>query len=207
MDCRPLGEAMAHLRCCKRVLRTKALPVAQSAWGDVHINRYSPDQTWVRTDVPTIPGGWLPGSPFRGVSTTVNRASGPQQSVESSRPTAPRGKRADLLQQGAPPPPLSPVANLTTRLSCRRGWRPEPGDQRQDVGEHLSRHRDLGQLESDVATVAEDLGADLDQLLAQAGQRPRLRCFRQRQRSHEIAQVVRKDVELEADDVGGEGTA
>jgi hypothetical protein len=29
-------------------------------------------------------------------------------------------------------------------------------------------------LERDVATVADDLGADLDQLLAQAGQRPRL---------------------------------
>jgi hypothetical protein len=34
------------------------------------------------------------------------------------------------LHQGAPPPPLSLVANLTTRLSCWRGWRPEPGDQR-----------------------------------------------------------------------------
>jgi hypothetical protein len=32
----------------------------------------------------------------------------------------------------------------------------------QEVGEHLSRHRHLGRLESDVATVADDLGADLD---------------------------------------------
>jgi hypothetical protein len=40
---------------------------------------------------------------------------------------------------------------------------------------HLPRHRDLGHLERDVATVADDLGADLDQLLAQAGKRPRLR--------------------------------
>jgi hypothetical protein len=36
--------------------------------------------------------------------------------------------------------------------------------------EHLPRHRDLGQLENHVAAVAHDLGADLDQLLAQAGQ-------------------------------------
>jgi hypothetical protein len=38
---------------------------------------------------------------------------------------------------------------------------------------NICRHRDLGQLERDVSAVADDLGADLDQLLAQAGQRPR----------------------------------
>jgi hypothetical protein len=54
-----------------------------------------------------------------------------------------------------------------------RGRRPQPGDQRQDFREHLPRYRDLGHLEGDVAPVADDLGADLDQLLAQAGQRPR----------------------------------
>jgi hypothetical protein len=45
--------------------------------------------------------------------------------------------------------------------------------------------RDLGR----VAAVAHDLGADLDQLLAQAGQRPRLRRLRHRQRPHEIAEI------------------
>ena len=64
------------------------------------------------------------------------------------------------------------------------------GDQHQDFLEHLSRHRDLGHLERDVATVADDLGDDLDQLLAQAGQRPRLRRLRRRQRAHEVAQGV-----------------
>jgi hypothetical protein len=39
------------------------------------------------------------------------------------------------------------------------------GDQRQD-DEHLPRHCDLGHLEGDVAAMADDLGTDLDQLLA-----------------------------------------
>jgi hypothetical protein len=53
--------------------------------------------------------------------------------------------------------------------------------------------------------VADDLGADFDQLLAQAGQRPRLRRLRHRQRPHEIAEIVGQRVELEADGFGGEG--
>src|SRR6516162_6734307 len=69
--------------------------------------------------------------------------------------------------------------------SCRRGRCPQPGNQRQDVGEHLSRHRDFGHLEDHVASVAHYPRADLDQLLAQAGQRPRLRRLRHRQRPHE----------------------
>jgi hypothetical protein len=55
--------------------------------------------------------------------------------------------------------------------SCRRGWCPQPGDQQQDVAEHLSRHRDLSQLKRDIAPVVDDLRADLDQLLLEAGQR------------------------------------
>jgi hypothetical protein len=38
---------------------------------------------------------------------------------------------------------LSPGA-LGWRSSCRPGRCPRPGDQRQDIGEHLSRHGDLG---------------------------------------------------------------
>jgi hypothetical protein len=49
------------------------------------------------------------------------------------------------------------------------------GDQREDFLEHLPRYRDLGPLERDVAAVADNLHADLDQLLAHGGQRPRLR--------------------------------
>src|SRR5262249_13957804 len=60
---------------------------------------------------------------------------------------------------------------------------------------------------SDVAAMADDLRADLDLLLAQAGHRPRLRCLGHRQRSHEVAKVIRKRVELETHGVGGQGAA
>ena len=62
-------------------------------------------------------------------------------------------------------------------------------------------------MEGEVAAVADDLGADLDQLLAQAGQRPRLRRLGHRQRSHEVAEVVSEHMKLKADGIGGEGTA
>jgi hypothetical protein len=39
------------------------------------------------------------------------------------------------------------LSHLASR-SCRRGRRLQPGDQRQGLGKHLPRHRDLGQLES-----------------------------------------------------------
>ncbi len=45
-------------------------------------------------------------------------------------------------------------------------------NQAQDVGEQASRDCDLGKLERHIATVADDLGADLDQLLAQNQQCP-----------------------------------
>ena len=48
-------------------------------------------------------------------------------------------------------------AHLAERSSCGRRRRPQPGDQRQDVGEHLSRHRYLGHLECDVAPVVTPL--------------------------------------------------
>ena len=38
--------------------------------------------------------------------------------------------------------------------------------------------------------MADDLRTDLDQLLAQADQRPRLRCLWHRQCPHEVAEVV-----------------
>src|SRR6476620_8206317 len=58
-----------------------------------------------------------------------------------------------------------------------------------------------------IAAMADDLRTDLDQLLAQAGQRPRLRRFGHRQRPHEIAQVVGEGMELKPHGVGGEGAA
>ncbi len=41
----------------------------------------------------------------------------------------------------------------------------------QDVGEQASRDCDLGKLERDIATVADDLGSDLHQLFPQRAQR------------------------------------
>ncbi len=41
-----------------------------------------------------------------------------------------------------------------------RRW-PQPVNEAQDFGEQCSRYGDLGQLESDMAAVAHDLGADL----------------------------------------------
>ncbi|MGH7030840.1 MAG: hypothetical protein ACREEZ_10485, partial [Stellaceae bacterium] len=58
--------------------------------------------------------------------------------------------------------------------------------QRQDFRKHLPRHGDLGQLEGDVAAVADDLGADLGQLLAPAGQRPRFRCLQTFDADHNL---------------------
>ncbi len=43
-------------------------------------------------------------------------------------------------------------------------------NQAQDFLEYASRHGNLGQLESDIATMADDLGSDLNQLLPQRGQ-------------------------------------
>jgi hypothetical protein len=53
--------------------------------------------------------------------------------------------------------------------------------------------------------MVDDLRADLDQLLAQAGQRPRLRHPRHRQRPY--AKMVDEGVDLKTHSVGGEGPA
>src|SRR5947208_3307671 len=55
--------------------------------------------------------------------------------------------------------------------------------------------------------MADDLRADFDQLLPEAGQRPRLCCLWHRQCAHEITQIVGKRVELKANGIGGEGAA
>src|SRR6516164_7086119 len=51
--------------------------------------------------------------------------------------------------------------------------------------------RPLGHLEGDAAAMADDLGADLDQFLLQARQRPVLDRFGRRQRAQEIAEHCR----------------
>ena len=78
---------------------------------------------------------------------------------------------------------VGPIA--ITALSCRRRRCAQSGDQPQDVAEPLSRHRDLGHLEHDLAPVADNLDADPDQLFP-------------------IAEVVGERMELKTDGVGGE---
>jgi hypothetical protein len=72
---------------------------------------------------------------------------------------------------------------------------------------NICRSTDLGHLENHIPAMADDLCADLDQLFAQTGQRPRLRRLGHRQRPHEIAKVVRQGMKLQANRIGGEGTA
>ena len=71
-------------------------------------------------------------------------------------------------------------------------------NQGQDFLEQLPWNGDLGQLECDITTMANDLGSDLDQLPPQRGQRPMLHFLGQRQGPHEVGEVVGQGVKLEA---------
>jgi len=55
--------------------------------------------------------------------------------------------------------------------------------------------------------MADDLRTDLDQLLAQTGQRPPLRRLGHRQRPHEVAEVISQCMEPETNGIGGECSA
>ena len=57
-------------------------------------------------------------------------------------------------------------------------------------------HGDLGHLEGKMAPVADDLRADLDQLLLQAGQRPVFDRLGRRQRAQEVAEVIGQGMKL-----------
>ena len=59
----------------------------------------------------------------------------------------------------------------------RRPWRLQCGDSLHDRSEEFSWDRDFRRPEGDIATVADDLCAGLDQLLAQARERPVLDRF------------------------------
>ena len=65
----------------------------------------------------------------------------------------------------------------------------------------------LGHLECNVATRADDLRADLDQPFLESRQRAVFDRFRRRQRAQEIPKIVGERMKLEADGVGGQGTA
>jgi hypothetical protein len=63
---------------------------------------------------------------------------------------------------------------------------------------------DLGHLEGDIASMADDLRADLNQLFLQARQRPVLDRLRRRQRPQEVAEIVGQGMKLEPHRVCGE---
>src|SRR5262249_5946440 len=84
---------------------------------------------------------------------------------------------------------------------------PQLRDEPQDRLEHLPWDGDLAHLEGDITAVADDLRADLDQLVLQGRQRPVLDRLRRRQRAQEIAEVVGERMKLEPHRVGGERSA
>ena len=97
---------------------------------------------------------------------------------------------------------VSPLSQGTPEKTCT--FPSFPSTQSQDVGEEVFRNGDLGHLECNVAIRADDLRADLDQLLPQAGQRPILDRLRRRQRAQEIAEIVGQRVKLKSNSVGRE---
>ena len=71
----------------------------------------------------------------------------------------------------------------------------------------MSWDSNLGHLEGEVASVTDEPGADLDQLLLEVGQRPifdRLRC---RQGAEEVTKIVGDRMKLKANSVGRERPA
>ena len=125
---------------------------------------------------------------------------GRSASTRSGRPGAGR----PMGSAGPAPPQPEQFPTLRTsrcRRSCWNRRRSEPVDRAQDVGEQVARDRDLGHLEYDVATVADDLGADFDEFLAQRRQRPLLDGIGHSECAHEVAEVVGEGMKLEPDGV------
>ena len=127
---------------------------------------------------PQIPGG------FEARIALLNDLSNGQQRSSLkrlSKPPLTTLERCTGLLQGAQP--LSSLAAADVVGSpCGRRWCPEPGSQRTDIREHLSRRWRRTALTAKVRHHT------------QAGQRPRLRRVRHRQRPHEVAEVVGQHV-------------
>jgi hypothetical protein len=73
--------------------------------------------------------------------------------------------------------------------------------------EYLRGNGDLGHLEGDLAAVAHDFRADLDQLLLQARQRPILDRLGRRQSTKEITEIVGERMKLEPHGISRERPA
>jgi hypothetical protein len=95
----------------------------------------------------------------------------------------------------------------TTRFLGRgRSW-PQPVDQAQNFFEQIAWYGDLRHLERDIARMGDDPGTDLDELLAQAGQRPVCDSFGQRERPQEVGKIVGERMKLNPHSIGGERAA
>ena len=82
-------------------------------------------------------------------------------------------------------------------LRCRcNGRRPQFRDHPQNVCKEIFGNGDFGHLKRDIAAMADDLRADLDQLFLQARQRPLLDRLRRRQRAQKIAEIVGQRMKL-----------
>jgi hypothetical protein len=66
----------------------------------------------------------------------------------------------------------------------------------------MPRDGDLGHLKRDIAAVAHELRADLDQLFLQARQRPILDQLWRRQRAQKITEIVGQRMKLKPNHVG-----
>jgi hypothetical protein len=114
-------------------------------------------------------------------------------------------RRQEVLawSSGRKSPVVLPRLAVEARHSCCEchRWRSESRNSLQDFGEQRARDRDFGHLERNVSTVANDFGADLDQLLPQTRERPgrnRLRC---RKGAQEVSDVIRERMKLKANGV------
>jgi len=99
-------------------------------------------------------------------------------------------KSSALAPKGTNLPSMSPRArpgrSCSRRANRRRAQR---RDQPQDIREQAARDGNLSHLEGNVAAVADDLCANLDQLLPQAGERPILDRLRRCERAKEVPKI------------------
>jgi hypothetical protein len=111
-----------------------------------------------------------------------------------------QGRKGANLQLFSPDGRRRGIHVESPRSAARAG-----GDELQDVPEQMARDGDLGHLERDVVAVADDLRADLDELLAQARERPALDRLRHCKREKEVSKIVSQCVQLKQNRVCVEG--